>query len=300
MSTAVLGLSHLKPAGAMADMSIWGLYAKARLYRSKHRSRIFNAPRSFWDRSYGATIRKSNCSKVVVLGFPKSGNTWLMALLADYLQIPTIDPVNDRFKYGVGISHLPFTDYIGSRTDFRHAACLVRDPRDVIVSFFHYSQTDHFRAARPEFHYNGIHSFYYDWFLSRSAPAHIWETHAETYARLGVPIVRYEALKQDTAGELQRLLLRWGLPVNEERIQGAVAANDIKTLRESGKKLHVAVPPSRFRRGVSGGYKDDLPAEIQLDIEKRFSRIFERWGYEKDLDVAAADLQGNVPARNLA
>ncbi len=88
-------------------MSIWDHYINFKLYRSKHKNRVFNAPRSFWTRSYGASIRKSNFSKVVVSGFPKSGNTWLMSLLADYLEIPTINPVNDRFKYGVGTYHFP-------------------------------------------------------------------------------------------------------------------------------------------------------------------------------------------------
>ncbi len=175
----------------------------------------------------------------------------------------------------------------------------MRDPRDVLVSFFHYSQTEHFRAARPEFHYTGMKSFYYDWFLSRSAPAHEWESHAERYARLGVPIIRYEDLKQDTAGELKRLLLRWGLPVEEEKILAAVDANDIARLRKTGKKLHVAVPPSHFRKGISGAYKDDLPSDVQQDIEKRFARIFERWGYQKDFD-ASPSVTNEAPAVSAA
>ena len=49
-----------------------------------------------------------------------------------------------------------YDELIGNRPDFLHGVCIVRDPRDVIASFFHYTKTQRFRSARPEYHYETV------------------------------------------------------------------------------------------------------------------------------------------------
>jgi hypothetical protein len=148
------------------------------------------------------------------------------------------------------------------------------------VSFFHYSKTSHFRAARPEFHYDDWDEFYYEWYLSRAVPAFQMSSHSDTYSRLGVPVVRYERLRNDPARELSRLLKRWGLAATVEAIDLAVKNNDIAVLSKTGKKLDIEVPPSHFRKGSTDGSEKDIPPKILADFEERFSGLLKRWGYE--------------------
>jgi hypothetical protein len=249
------------------------------LYPRPFKSPIFNHPRSFWDDSYGLPMNSHPAGKIVVFGFPKCGNVWLKSLIADYTGLPPIEPLYDVDKSGVGITHLPFARHIGDRADFLHGVCIVRDPRDVVASMYKYSQTNRFRSARPEFHYDDEVSFYFDWFLSRLATADQLLTHSERYARLGVPIVHYERLRADTEGELRRLLLRWGLPVDDAAVRKAVEANQIEKLRTEGKTLEKVIAPEHFRRGAVGGYRDELPEIVIKDIERRFERVLRRWGY---------------------
>jgi|GEM_PF-1848367 len=251
----------------------------ATLYPRRWRSPIFNHPRSFWDDSYKVPLDAHPAGKIVVFGLPKSGNVWLKSLLVDYFGLPPVEPLLDVDKPGVGITHRPFDEHIGMRADFLHGVCIIRDLRDVVASFYKYTLTQRFRSARPEFHYDDARSFYYDWFLSRSVGAHKILTHSERYARLGVPIVRYEELRRNGFREMERLLLRWGFEPHGERIRAALAANDIDKLRAEGKKLEKPIAPEHFRRGGVGTYAEELPPDIIADIEWRFERVLRRWGY---------------------
>jgi hypothetical protein len=157
-------------------------------------------------------------------------------------------------------------------------------------------KTPHFRSARPEFHYEDWDEFYHDWYLSRAVPAWDLLAHSDKYARLGVPIVRYERLRVDPGKEVVRLVKRWGLAVDEELVASAVKKNEIAQLRETGKSLNVEVPRSHFRSGSRGNFKSEIPAEILRDFEHRFSFVLSRWGYGS---VAMDDVRARVSGATL-
>jgi len=249
------------------------------MYQAPYKAPVFNHDLSYWYRTYGVQLQDVPRAKIVIFGIPKSGNVWLQSLLCDALALRPIDPVAQTDASGVGMTHLPFCAAVADREDFLHGACLVRDPRDVLASFYHYMKTPYFRSARPEFHYEDWDEFYYDWYLSRALPAFDLVTHSEKYARLGVPVVRYERLRTGPAREIVRLLKRWGLTVDEQAVASAVKKNEISQLRRTGKSLNTEVPPSHFRSGNIGNFKSEIPADILFDFENRFSSLLSRWGY---------------------
>jgi hypothetical protein len=245
-----------------------------------YRAPVFNHAFAYWNRSFGVDLTiLSNC-KIVVFGIPKSGNTWLVSLISDALAIPVIDPVNDSDAFGVGMTHIPFSPIVSDRSDFLHGACLIRDLRDVLCSFFAYSQTAAFRSARREFHFDNWDDFYFDWFLSRGVAAFNPNQFCHDYAIKGVPVVRYEKLLHDPYHEMTRLLNTWGLAYDVEKLEAAIESNGFKKLASGGKNINVAVPPSHFRRGSAGSFRDEMPPNIRADVEKRFSWYFQRWGYD--------------------
>ncbi len=260
-------------------MTFSSIYEGGALYRHYVPCPAFNPPLSYWYRSYGLTLDSVPNAKIVVFGFPKTGNTWAQALLTDALNSNPLDPFADFDQSGIGVSHLPVCELITQRADIIHGVCMVRDPRDVVLSFYKYSQTPFFRKARPEFHYDDFFSFYFDWFLGRAASSLQFLTHAQKFAEQGVPIVRYECLVADTVAELRRLLLRWGLEISEETIEAAVNNNTLSKLQREGKKLSFDVPTSHFRSGKIGGFRSDMPGDIQKDINRRFETTILRWGY---------------------
>jgi hypothetical protein len=249
------------------------------MYQAPYKAPVFNHDLSYWYRAYGVQLHDVPRGKIVIFGIPKSGNVWLQSLLCDALALSPIDPIAQTDASGVGMTHLPFCAAVADREDFIHGVCLVRDPRDVLASFYRYTKTSYFRIARLEFHYEDWNEFYYEWYLSRAVPAFDLAAHSDKYARLGVPVVRYERLRIDPVREVMRLLKRWGLTVDEQAVACAVKENEISRLRVTGKNLNIKVPPSHFGSGSIGSFKSEIPTEILLDFENRFSSLLSRWGY---------------------
>lgn len=62
-------------------------------------------------------------------------------------------------------------------------------------------------------------------------------------------------------------------------MRGAIEANRLDILKETGKHHEHYIAPSHFRKGGCGNYRTDLPADIVADIEERFHDLQKRWGY---------------------
>ena len=217
-----------------------------------------------------------------MFGLPKSGNTWLVSLLSDYTGLRPIDPYVQTDSAGVGMCHLPYSETIGGRCDFVHAVYLMRDIRDVIVSYFHHCQRGDWRAAFPHFHCDTLTEFYFEWFLPRVSIYHDVDNHAWEYISRGVPLVRYEALLASPAREFERLIRRLGFPLDRIRISDSVSRNSFEKLSRSGMKLEVTVPAEHFRKGRSGNYRGEMPRDLLIHVNRRFRQLLEVWGYPVD------------------
>ena len=250
------------------------------LYLKPHKCKIFARTDSYWNDSYGAQLDAQPNSKVIVFGLPKSGNTFLVSLLSQCLGLEIIDPLEQIGEKGVGMTHRPFSATIADRMDLVHGLALLRDLRDIIASFYDYSQTHFFRTARPEFQYTTIESFYYDWFLSRIDKCLRVEDYVAEYARVGVPVVRYEALIANPVGELSRIFHCLGLEVAEVRIQQTVQKLSFDNLKTQGLKFgQLEIPQTHFAVGRCNRYKHVLTPEVLDDIRTRYANFFTRWGY---------------------
>jgi hypothetical protein len=96
----------------------------------------------------------------------------------------------------------------------------------------------------------------------------------------------------DPVREVVRLIKRWGLEADEQAVTGAVQENEISRLRTTGKSLNVKVPPSHFSSGTIGNFKSEIPQEILLDFENRFSSVLSRWGYQPVATMTSARVSG--------
>ncbi|MGB1247856.1 MAG: sulfotransferase domain-containing protein [Chitinophagales bacterium] len=229
--------------------------------------------------SYQNNKGNSN-AKIAVIGLPKSGNTWLTGLFADYFDLPVVHYNADRNKKGVTMFHRSFSRKMYMRRDIISVAYIVRDIRDVLVSYYNYSKTDDYRKyVDPNAYYENIEDFYYSYFLSRLIYQYDWYNHTEEYISHGVPIVKYEDLWDDTSMTLRNLLMKMNVPVDEDKIKKAVDNNTIAKSKKAGKQLWRKISTSHFRKGGYGGYKEDLPESIIEDINERFSPFLKRWGY---------------------
>ncbi|MCR4318255.1 MAG: sulfotransferase domain-containing protein [Planctomycetes bacterium] len=223
--------------------------------------------------------------KLVIFGLPKCGNTWLRFMISDALSVPITTP----WIEGNGISILHFANsrpHVDQCTGpFVRGLLLVRDPRDMICSFFHYAKTEYYvTKVDPNCKFDGFHDFYFNYFLGRIVPDYGVHDHDTSFDNLKLPRFRYEDLLHDPKSELERLFDSWKIPRSDwqDRIDEAVRRNEFDKLKKEGKSKDLAeIPTTHFRKGKWGSFREEMPEEILNDANERFADIIERLGYNE-------------------
>jgi aryl sulfotransferase len=156
---------------------------------------------------------------------------------------------------------------------------LVRDPRDVVVSFSrHLGQTidetlavmdiDSNRLVRPG---TGIASI-----LSS------WSRHVRSWVDAeGTVVVRYEDLITDTAKELSRIIKAFRLRVNDEKVSSAVEMCKMERLKQQEEEssfIEIGKQEKFFGQGK--GWQNELTEKQARRIKEDHAEVMERFGYE--------------------
>lgn len=214
---------------------------------------------------------------LLTAGYPKSGNVWLSNLLAACLDLP---------PGRVAMTHDPLHGGVIGNPYIVRAVVVVRDLRDVIVSLFHNWPARRARLRRGvPFAYETADQMYQSFFLQHHLRQIDLHPHLEAlpegYVDHGVPVVRYEDLNRQPVDSLLALFGHWRIAVNRERIVREVERFSLANLRTGRTTLSQAPPvgPHHFRRGVAGGFRDELTPATIADIERRFADYLARWGY---------------------
>ena len=241
------------------------------------------------------------------VGYPKTGNTWIRILLGRYIQLtcnlaemPLFDPkeMADLKRQGYNsltgeFTHMPLTwlnqeandltcdSVIGPFTDHK-IVFMTRNPLDTLVSSFMHAK---YKSMRP---FKGnIADFIQDpvYGLTKLLRFHqIWaESRSETRSFF---LLRYEDTHSDPAAQLRQLLAFLDQQIDDAAIQEAVSFASFENLKKlelsntrliyksSGFNAFGDGPkdvPNAFhiRKGEVGGYRDELPEEMILSLEKQ-------------------------------
>ncbi len=104
-----------------------------------------------------------------------------------------------------------------------------------------------------------------------------------------VCVVRYEDLHADTAKELRDIVTFLGWEIDEDRIARAVEDNRFELWQEREKRegfSEVRKHGPFFRRGIVGGWRDELEPELVERIEKDHGEQMVAQGYQPELVYA--------------
>ena len=171
----------------------------------------------------------------------------------------------------------------------RAALYVVRDPRDVAVSYAHHAgMTPEWAAGRlanPHAAIGGGRNG-----LARQLRQRLgtWSDHVRSWvdeAPFPVEVVRYEDCIAAPVATFARAL-RWAgfAPVDEARLAGAVDSATFERLRDAEQEQGFREGPTEagafFRRGESGAWREELPAELAARIEDEHGEVMARLGYE--------------------
>jgi hypothetical protein len=175
---------------------------------------------------------------------------------------------------------------------------IVRDPRDVAVSFYYYNLKV---RVIPD-------GYPMDEFVERWVAAKVvgyadrvgcWEDHVLSWVRLregkaGFRLVRYEDLLADPVKELTALASMLNIEVTPERVERAVrlsSAGHMQSLEKTQSKDWVATKGTRqdipfVREAKAGGWKKKLSPTAARTIEQAWGRTMKELGYELIADNA--------------
>jgi aryl sulfotransferase len=196
--------------------------------------------------------------------------------------VPTMLKVHDWWKL------TPSGEPLFPHEATHRAVLLVRDPRDVAVSFAHHLGKPVAKLvnnlSQPAFA------------LAWDGPSleqqvtqtlNTWSVHFESWvddSELYVYVIRYEDAKKDPAKVWRGLLDYLGYPFDPERFQLALELSDFRHVKAQEqaagfKEASKSADTSFFRKGVVGAHKDEMTPEDAAKICVQHGRVMRRLGY---------------------
>lgn len=164
---------------------------------------------------------------------------------------------------------------------------LVRDPRDVAVSYAHFSARD----VDSTIAFMAKHNAYVaesTGALQEQARIFLssWSAHVRSWlAATPTPLLlRYEDMLAEPAHSLTRVAEHFGLPNNPELIDAAVAATRFDALQRQETDKGFSIVRTNegrrfFRQGRAGGWRDVLSLEQVSRIESAHGDVMRMLGY---------------------
>lgn len=245
---------------------------------------------TFW---LGKRFRKA-VPLMFVLGYPKSGTSWVCQLLADYFRLPfpqhSILPIG--FPAVVHGHELPSNAYpIG--------VYVVRDGRDVMVSSYFHMRADllaggkynRYSAVFRQFDLNAPAQENLPKFIESQASVPLcrdgnWGKHVSAYFQLSQPclkLLRYEALRSEPIAAFSTLIeAMTGSQADEAHVHESIGRFSFERLAERTPKSENN--NSYLRKGVIGDWRNHFNRASAYKFDKHFGEALIDCGYESDHD----------------
>jgi hypothetical protein len=233
------------------------------------------------------------------VSFPRSGNTYWRFLTANLISGgEPVDWTNiERFSPDIYITRdtamrkLPRPRYIKSHEPFkpayRRVVLIVRDPRDVAVSCFHFTKRWYMIPEATT-----IDEFIPDWIAGRVYSFGTWSEFNGSWlgARRDTPdfwMFRYEDMVRDPFTNLTRLAEALKMNVGPEDIRRAIENSRPERLRELERKQRDKHKALKFGRNTSpyvraataNQWQTALSAESVQAIEAAWGKMMSEFGY---------------------
>ena len=225
---------------------------------------------------------------IFIVGYPKSGNTWFQDLITGVVYgvhpvmappalaqvlVPDVhkEPYYRRFSTPMFFKshHLP-------RPEYRRVVYLMRDGRDVMVSFYHYDKAKRGTADLADLVRRG-HRIHGKWQEHISA----WLANPHGAEMI---VIKYEDLKRDAIRELQRFCSFAGIERENSFLELMVREADFENMQQREVRSgsgHITWPSDKLfrRRGIVGSYKDEMPPTVLQEFMADAGHMLRQFGY---------------------
>lgn len=230
---------------------------------------------------------------VFVIGYPKSGVTWLTRLVAEVLRAPvagfwkqgkwhhdiaSIGTEDRQSYYRVFKAHHTLPDLRRHLVPWPNPArmiYIVRDPRDIAFSARAYFS--HHSAHLPDATEKEVARIIRDG-ERPDLDLVPWAMHVNQYVEGYIPFVRYEHLLKAPRAYLAEVLRRIGLETTVDQIDAAVRAQEFSAKKAELLRGHDDEAKRHMRIGKDHQYEAWQPADLK-EITNWFEPTLFRLGY---------------------
>ncbi|MEQ9443821.1 MAG: sulfotransferase domain-containing protein [Cyclobacteriaceae bacterium] len=226
-----------------------------------------------------------------LVSYPKSGNTWVRFIIANLLKKDS-----DHINFHTAVNYVPeigIHNEIAENLErprilkshqlynsaFPKVVYLVRDPRDVYVSYYHY-----LKKRLPES--TNFSQFLRDKITSPDS----WKAHVDSWKDKSnvIATFKYEEMLANTFEEVSRLAHVLGIIVDKEKIEQAVKASSFSKMKqieqENGRPFRnesdKATATSFVRKGKNGDWVNYFSSEDLEYLAQNTSDLANRFGYQ--------------------
>ncbi|EFX84144.1 hypothetical protein DAPPUDRAFT_301389 [Daphnia pulex] len=240
---------------------------------------------------------KPRADDVYVLTFPKCGTTWMQELVwlvvndcnfekakaplnirSPFLEIcghvmRDVEEMEEMTEPRIIKSHLPLYLLNPKLLDTSKVVYVARNPKDVLVSYFHYHRLIHFHQ------FTGDLESFADYFMSDKVYASPFFPHLlDAWSKRRHPnllFVFYEDLKQNLRGEIEKVVSFLGKSLTEEQLTRLTQhlhvdqfAKNEAVNYEICKELGFMNNTGNFiRKGKTGDWKNHFSSELNARID---------------------------------
>jgi hypothetical protein len=242
---------------------------------------------------------------IFLASYPKSGNTWIRFLIGNLIspedpvtfanveqRVPSIYAFPDRV-----LRTLPRILKSHECFDPRYPKVIyiLRDPRDVAVSFYHYNVK--VRRIPDDYPMDKFVARFVDATIARDVDRFgSWGDNVLSWVRMrqgkpGFILLRYEDILQNPERELSKVASMLQMEVTPERLSQAVklsSADRMRTLEKQQSQQWTLTKDSRqdkpfIREARSGGWRKSLSETSVRRIEEAWGATMQDFGYELSL-----------------
>lgn len=251
---------------------------------------------------------------VIVVGYPKSGNTWVVRLIAELLQCPVkgfwhasheeiaTEGLDRESPFQCWKAHHQFyeLDLNKRQTDSVKIIYVVRDPRDIVVSAANYFWIE---PRFPLLHKLLIHlpcglRFYYRFIMTSGYRKRVmtrtvlkgryathpwcripWKKHVISYREVDAFTVRYEDLLERSEDICRDILLYLGTDRSAEQIRAAIDKQSFAKRRARAQEKGQVDDIAHLRAGKQGQWRRELSWIQRARLQSRLRKTLHALGY---------------------
>jgi hypothetical protein len=225
-------------------------------------------------------FKLNNNRKIIVVGYPRSGNTWVARLLGDVINSPVegfwgdhygnivkrddaIDGLYRKSKISIYKGHHTFENLRKNQKDI---IFVVRDIRDIVIS------TSHFFKAFKNKSYGEIMLD-----LKKGCPGEIapwcfpYNKYIDDYLENNVFILKYEDLLSDGIPEIKKILKHLKIEASDVKIQQSIDKHSVKNRKETEK--------SHIRLAKSNQYLEEMTPSEKVLADELFGGTLKKLKY---------------------